>query len=56
MSIEIATYLMIFAIFALLVLGLPLAFVTGLVAAGFTLGWFGPVGLISKDALQSSQL
>ena len=45
MSIEIATYLMIFAIFALLVLGLPLAFVTGLVAAGFTFGWFGPVAV-----------
>ncbi|MFI8480094.1 TRAP transporter large permease subunit [Pseudomonas sp. NPDC078700] len=43
MSIEIATYLMIFAIFGLLILGLPLAFVTGLVAAGFTLGWFGPM-------------
>ncbi len=43
MSIEIATYVMIFAIFGLLILGLPLAFVTGLVAAGFTLGWFGPM-------------
>src|SRR3990167_3601766 len=45
MSIEIATYLMIFAIFGLLILGLPLAYVTGLVAAIFTLGWFGPMAV-----------
>ncbi|WP_161865901.1 TRAP transporter large permease [Pseudomonas yangonensis] len=45
MSIEIATYLIIFAIFGLLILGLPLAYVTGLVAAIFTLGWFGPMAV-----------
>ncbi|WP_020682664.1 TRAP transporter large permease [Marinobacterium rhizophilum] len=41
MTIEIATYLLVSSIFGLLVLGLPLAFVTGLVAVLFTLGWFG---------------
>ncbi|WP_067095835.1 TRAP transporter large permease [Marinomonas atlantica] len=41
MTIEIATYLLISSIFGLLILGLPLAFVTGLVAVVFTLGWFG---------------
>ena len=45
MSIEIATYLIIFAIFGLLILGLPLAYVTGLVAAIFTLGWFGQMAV-----------
>jgi len=42
MTIEIATYLLVSSIFGLLLLGLPLAFVTGLVAVVFTLGWFGP--------------
>ncbi|MBR9884758.1 MAG: TRAP transporter large permease subunit [Oceanospirillales bacterium] len=41
MTIEIATYLLVSSIFGLLVIGLPLAFVTGLVAVLFTLGWFG---------------
>jgi len=41
MTIEIATYLLVSSIFGLLILGLPLAFVTGLVAVLFTLGWFG---------------
>ncbi len=45
MSIEVATYVLIAGIFVLLVLGLPLAFVTGLVAAAFTLGWFGPMAV-----------
>ncbi|WP_417583301.1 TRAP transporter large permease [Nitrincola sp.] len=42
MTIEIATYLLISSIFGLLIIGIPLAFVTGLVAVLFTLGWFGP--------------
>ncbi|ODC03249.1 C4-dicarboxylate ABC transporter permease [Terasakiispira papahanaumokuakeensis] len=42
MTIEIATYLLVGSIFGLLLIGLPLAFVTGLVAVIFTLGWFGP--------------
>jgi len=45
MDIATGTYLMIGAIFALLITGLPLAFITGLVALSFTLGWFGPNAL-----------
>ncbi|GHC34102.1 TRAP transporter large permease [Aidingimonas halophila] len=41
MDISTATMLMVGAIFALLVTGLPLAFITGLVAMVFTFGWFG---------------
>ncbi len=41
MDISTATLLMVGAIFALLVTGLPLAFITGLVAMAFTFGWFG---------------
>ena len=41
MDIADATLLMVAAIFALLVTGLPLAFITGLVALTFTFGWFG---------------
>ncbi|WP_148254518.1 TRAP transporter large permease [Aidingimonas lacisalsi] len=41
MDISTATLLMVGAIFALLVTGLPLAFITGLVAMSFTFGWFG---------------
>ena len=39
MDISTATILMVGAIFALLVTGLPLAFITGLVAMAFTFGW-----------------
>ena len=45
MDIQTATYLMVGLIFLALPLGLPLAFITGLVALGFTLGWFGPNAL-----------
>lgn len=45
MTIEIATYLLVGSIFGLLLIGLPLAFVTGLVAVIFTLGWFGPTAI-----------
>jgi len=45
MDIATATMIMVGLIFALLVTGLPLAFITGLVAMGFTFGWFGPNAL-----------
>ena len=45
MDISTATILMVGAIFALLVTGLPLAFITGLVAMAFTFGWFGEAAL-----------
>ena len=41
MDIADGTLLLVTAIFALLVTGLPLAFITGLVALVFTFGWFG---------------
>ncbi|MEH6649881.1 MAG: TRAP transporter large permease subunit [Motiliproteus sp.] len=44
-GIEMASYLMIGSILALLVTGLPLAFITGLVALVFALGWFGPMSI-----------
>ncbi|MCL6417386.1 TRAP transporter large permease subunit [Aestuariirhabdus sp. Z084] len=45
MDIANATILMVGLIFALLVTGLPLAFITGLIAMAFTFGWFGPNAL-----------
>lgn len=42
MGIEWGTYVLVGSIFLLLLTGLPLAFVTGLVALVFTVGWFGP--------------
>lgn len=42
LGIEWGTYVLVGSIFLLLLTGLPLAFVTGLVALGFTVGWFGP--------------
>ena len=45
MDIGTATYIMVGAIFALLVTGLPLAFITGLVALAFTFFWFGDAAL-----------
>ncbi|MGQ7261862.1 TRAP transporter large permease [Vreelandella sp. V005] len=45
MDISTATILMVGGIFALLVTGLPLAFITGLVALAFTFGWFGEAAL-----------
>ena len=45
MDIATGTWLLVGAIFALLITGLPLAFVTGLVALCFTFGWFGPMAL-----------
>jgi len=44
-GIEYGTYLLIGGIFVLLITGLPLAFVTGLVALSITFGWFGPMAL-----------
>jgi tripartite ATP-independent transporter DctM subunit len=45
LGIEVGTYVLVGGIFALLITGLPLAFVTGLVALAFTFGWFGPNAL-----------
>ncbi|WP_111498458.1 TRAP transporter large permease [Marinobacter bohaiensis] len=45
MDIAQGTTLLVGAIFALLVTGLPLAFITGLVALCFAFGWFGPMSL-----------
>ncbi|SNY89962.1 TRAP transporter, DctM subunit [Cohaesibacter sp. ES.047] len=42
LGIEWGTYVLVGSIFLLLLTGLPLAFVTGLVAFVFTIGWFGP--------------
>ncbi len=44
-GIEAASYLMVGSILALLVTGLPLAFITGLVALLFALAWFGPMSI-----------
>ncbi|PTW58741.1 tripartite ATP-independent transporter DctM subunit [Breoghania corrubedonensis] len=41
LGIEAGTYLLVGAIFVLLLTGQPLAWVTGLVALVFTFGWFG---------------
>ncbi|MFT5008981.1 MAG: tripartite ATP-independent transporter DctM subunit, partial [Granulosicoccus sp.] len=45
MGIEAASYLIVGSILLLLLTGLPLAFITGLVALIFTLGWFGPMAI-----------
>ncbi|MFC6672705.1 TRAP transporter large permease [Marinobacterium aestuariivivens] len=45
MGIETASYLMMGSILALLVTGLPLAFITGLIALVFALAWFGPMSI-----------
>ncbi|PLW75311.1 TRAP transporter large permease [Cohaesibacter celericrescens] len=45
LGIEWGTYVLVGSIFLLLLTGLPLAFVTGLVALVFTIGWFGPNAL-----------
>ena len=45
LGIEAGTYVLVASIFLLLLTGLPLAFVTGLVALLFTFGWFGPAAL-----------
>ena len=45
MSIEILTLIMLGSMVLLLVIGLPLAFVTGLIAFGFALGLYGPLAL-----------
>lgn len=44
-GIEYGSYLLVAAIFLLLLTGQPLAWVTGLVALIFTFGWFGPMAL-----------
>ncbi|HEV7292076.1 MAG TPA: TRAP transporter large permease subunit [Devosia sp.] len=45
LGIELGTYVLVGSIFLLLLTGLPLAWVTGLVAIIFTFGWFGPNAL-----------
>ena len=45
MSIEILTLIMLGSMVLLLVIGLPLAFVTGLIAFGFALALYGPMAL-----------
>lgn len=45
MGIEYASYLMVISILVLLITGLPLAFITGLVALVFALLWFGPMSI-----------
>ncbi|WP_238369216.1 TRAP transporter large permease [Heliomarina baculiformis] len=45
LGIEYGSYLLVAAIFVLLLTGQPLAWVTGLVALIFTFGWFGPMAL-----------
>ncbi|GAA4220875.1 tripartite ATP-independent transporter DctM subunit [Sagittula marina] len=44
-GIEYGSYLLVGAIFLLLLTGQPLAWVTGCVALVFTFGWFGPMAL-----------
>jgi tripartite ATP-independent transporter DctM subunit len=44
-GIEAGTYLIIGGIFLFLITGMPLAWVTGLVALLFTFGWFGEMAL-----------
>jgi tripartite ATP-independent transporter DctM subunit len=43
MDIGTASWLIVAGIMLLMLTGLPLAFVTGLVALAFTFGWFGPM-------------
>ena len=45
MSIEILTLLMLGSMVVLLLIGLPLAFVTGIIAFGFALALYGPLAL-----------
>lgn len=48
MGIGAATFLIFFMMVGLLLIGMPLGFLTGLVAMFFTVGWFGPnaIGMI----------
>lgn len=45
LGIEAGSLLMVAGIMVVILTGIPLAFVTGLVALVFTLGWFGPLGI-----------
>ena len=57
MGIEVATGAMFVTLFLLLITGMPLAFVTLLVALIFALGWFGPMAVpLITDALGWSAL
>ncbi|MDH4018844.1 MAG: TRAP transporter large permease subunit [Xanthomonadales bacterium] len=48
LGIGFATFLIFFIMMVLLLIGMPLGFLTGLVAMFFTFGWFGPnaIGMI----------
>jgi len=58
LGIEYGTLAMLLTLLALLITGMPLAFVTLLVAFIFALGWFGPssIPLITKAADASAIL
>lgn len=45
MDIGTATWLIVAGIMLLMLTGLPLAFVTGLIALAFTFGWFGQMAM-----------
>ncbi len=57
LGIGYGTVLLFVLLIALLLTGIPLAFVTLLVALIFALGWFGPmaVPLITAGSIRSSQ-
>jgi tripartite ATP-independent transporter DctM subunit len=46
LSIEVLTLIMLGAMVLLLIIGLPLAFVTGIIAFGFALALYGPLSLL----------
>ncbi|MEL6522236.1 MAG: TRAP transporter large permease subunit [Pseudomonadota bacterium] len=45
LGIETASVLLVGSIMVLILTGIPLAFVTGLIAIVFTIAWFGPMGV-----------
>jgi tripartite ATP-independent transporter DctM subunit len=45
LGIQNGSLLLVVAIMVMILTGIPLAFVTGLVAVTFTIGWFGPMGV-----------
>jgi tripartite ATP-independent transporter DctM subunit len=45
LGIEISSWMLVGSIMVMILTGIPLAFVTGLIAILFTLAWFGPMGV-----------
>ena len=45
LGIEVGSFLLVASIMVMILTGIPLAFVTGLIAIVFTLAWFGPIGV-----------